>query len=225
MTISPGISTFPMHGPLPGGTVEPGRPPVLRLVVLTDPATEAIGLHPRSLYVETFWLPVLGPSATWLLRHLVDELEASPSGVDLPLDDLARSLGLGGAGGRHSAFGRSIERCVHFGLARREDPVRLAVRCTVPPVPRRHLIRLPVGLQERHREWEAGEPQATVTAVIVRRTRLVALDLRLLGVDPPGIERHLQRRGVHPSLAYESARWAWSAAEDAAAVSMAQPAP
>ena len=198
---------------------------MLRVEAWSDPATESIGFHPRSLYVETFWLPVLGPSATWLLRQLVDELDASPPGVDLQLDDVARSLGLGGAGGRHSAFGRAIERCVHFGLARRLDPGRLAVRCTVPPVPRRHLIRLPVGLQERHREWDPGEPPAAVTAVLIRRTRLVALDLRLLGVDPPGIERHLQRRGVHPSLAYESARWAWSTAEDEAVVPMPQPVP
>jgi hypothetical protein len=225
MTVSPGTSTFPEPGPLRGTSVEPGRSPVLRVVALSDPATEATGFHPRSLYVETFWLPVLGPTATWLLRHLVDELEASPLGVDLGLDDAARSLGLGGAGGRHSAFGRAIERCVHFGLARRLDPGRLAVRGTLPPVPRRHLIRLPVGLQERHREWEPGTPPATVTAVLVRRTRLVALDLRLLGVDPPGIERHLQRRGVHPSLAYESARWAWSTAEDEAVVPVAQPVP
>ena len=205
--------------------MEPGRPAVLEVVALSDPSTEAIGFHPRSLYVETFWLPVLGPSATWLLRHLVDELEASPPGVDLRLDLAARSLGLGGAAGRHSAFGRAIERCVHFGLARRPLPGRLAVRRSIPPVPRRHLIRLPVGLQERHREWELGEPRAAVTAVLIRRTRLVALDLRLLGVDPPGIERHLQRRGVHPALAYESARWAWSTAEDEAAVPSAQTVP
>src|ERR1700691_3898339 len=107
MTVSPGTSTFPQPAPLAGGSVEAGRSPVLRVVALSDPATESIGFHPRSLYVETFWLPVLGPSATWLLRQLVDELEASQRGVDLQLDDVARSLGLGGAGCRHSAFGRA----------------------------------------------------------------------------------------------------------------------
>ncbi len=219
------VTVVRLPGQLDPEKLDPDQPATLRVVTWNGPLVDETCFHPRSLYVETFWLPVLGPSATWLLRHLVDELEASPLGVDLGLDDAARSLGLGGAGGRHSAFGRAIERCIRFGLGRRLGPGGLAVRCTVPPVPRRHLIRLPVGLQERHREWEVGEPQATVTAVLVRRTRLVALDLRLLGVDPPGIERHLQRRGVHPSLAYESARWAWSTGEDEAVVPVVQPVP
>ena len=92
-------------------------------------------------------------------------------------------------------------------------------------MPRRHLIRLPAGIQERHRAWEADQPDGPTTVVVVRRTRLLALDLRLLGVDPPGIERHLQRRGVHPALAYEAAQWAWSTREDAAVRPATQPVP
>jgi len=225
MHAAPDTSVPTRLAPPPCEHGEPGPASTLRVVALDDPAADELGFHPRSLYVETFWLPVLGPSATWLLRRLVDELEDSPPEVVVALDDTARSLGLGGAGSRHGAFGRAVERCVRFGLAQRPGPGELAVRCSVGPVPRRRLIRLPIGLQERHREWEPGQPPSAVTAVVIRRTRLVALDLRLLGVDPPGIERHLQRRGVHPSLAYESARWAWSAAEDGSIRPNAQPVP
>ncbi len=35
-----------------------------------DPVVEAHGFSPRSPYVETCWLPVLGPTATWLYRRL-----------------------------------------------------------------------------------------------------------------------------------------------------------
>ncbi|HXQ19149.1 MAG TPA: hypothetical protein VN781_05920 [Acidimicrobiales bacterium] len=201
------------------------QPAVLHVVTWHDPVVEETGVHPRSLYVETFWLGVLGPSTTWLLRHLVDELEAAPEGVDLALDDVARALGLGGGGGRHSAFQRAIDRCVRYGLARRLGAAELAVRCSIGQVPRRHLLRLPVSVQERHRAWESDRSNAPPNVVVVRRTRLLALDLRLLGVDPPAIERHLQRRGAHPALAYESARWAWSAAEDEAVRRDVQPPP
>ena len=36
-----------------------------------DPVVDDDGFDPRSRYVEVFWLGVLGPTATWLLRRLV----------------------------------------------------------------------------------------------------------------------------------------------------------
>jgi hypothetical protein len=205
--------------------VDPDDPATVRVRAWIDSRTNEMCVHPRSLYVENFWLPVLGPSTTWLYRHLVDELEVSPLGVELDLDDVARSLGLGGARGRHSAFGRSIVRLIHYGLAQRSEAGELAVRGAIGPVPRRHLIRLPASVQERHRAWGSGQSDPAADAVLIRRTRLLALDIRLLGVDAPGIERHLQRRGVHPALAYESAQWAWSTAEDEAVRPTAQSVP
>src|SRR5215212_8088923 len=68
-----------------------------------DAVIDAVGHDPRSTYVERFWLGVLGPSTTWLLRRLAAGLEASPAGFELPLVDTARALGLGGDG-RHSPF-------------------------------------------------------------------------------------------------------------------------
>src|SRR2546423_1106786 len=50
-----------------------------------DEVIDTVGLDPRSYYVETFWLGVLGPSTTWLLRRLVNGLEASPAGFELDL--------------------------------------------------------------------------------------------------------------------------------------------
>jgi hypothetical protein len=43
---------------------------------------------------------------------------------------------------------------------------------------------------------------------------LVALDLRDLGADEACIERHLLRRAVHPAIAFDAARWAWSSGDD-----------
>src|SRR5690349_3340775 len=76
-----------------------------------DAVIDTVGIDPRSSYVETFWLGVLGPSTTWLLRRLVNGLEASPAGYDLDLTDTARQLGLGDKGGRHSPFVRALTRC------------------------------------------------------------------------------------------------------------------
>jgi hypothetical protein len=184
-------------------------PPTLRVAAWEDPQIDVLGIDPRSQYVETFWLGVLGPSATWLLRRLADRLETEPEGFDLDLDETARSLGLGPPDRRDSPLLRAIDRCLRYGMARRGDGV-LAVRRHVPPVPRRQLIRLPTALQERHRTWETTRHEPDVGVRLRRRARLVALDLRDLGVDDACIERHLLRRGVHPATAFEAARWAWS---------------
>ena len=34
-----------------------------------DPVIDRVGHDPRSSYVEQFWLAILGPSTTWLLRR------------------------------------------------------------------------------------------------------------------------------------------------------------
>src|SRR5881227_2628443 len=86
-----------------------------------DDVIDVLGHDPRSTYVETYWLGILGPSTTWLLRRLVAGLEASPSGYDLPLSETASCLGLGNKGGRHSPFMRSLARCVKFDLAHYDD--------------------------------------------------------------------------------------------------------
>ena len=40
-----------------------------------DPVVDPIGYDPHGRYVELFWLGVLGPTATWLLRRLAIGLE------------------------------------------------------------------------------------------------------------------------------------------------------
>ncbi|MGH9047607.1 MAG: hypothetical protein ACRDVW_09895 [Acidimicrobiales bacterium] len=191
------------------------QPAKLRVVRWDHPDVEHIGADPRSLYAERFWLPVLGPSAIWFLRRVADLFEEQPDVLDLDLDGLARALGLGASRSRHSPLRRAIARCVHFDVARPVGAEALAVRPLLPPLTARHLIRLSLELQEQHRVWEAERSQDDGSVRLRRRARLVALDLRDLGVDDACIERHLLRRGVHPATAFEAARWAWSPQSDA----------
>ena len=65
----------------------------------SDPLVEAIGHDPRSSYVEHFWLGILGPSTTWLLRRLAAGFELYPDGFQLDLEETAKALGLAAAGG------------------------------------------------------------------------------------------------------------------------------
>ncbi|MGP8181174.1 MAG: hypothetical protein ACLP1E_10420, partial [Acidimicrobiales bacterium] len=91
------VQLDPSAAPCPderGRSPAEGRPH-LRVEPWHDPVIDEVGHDPRSAYVETFWLAVLGPSTTWLLRHLTIRLEESPEGIELDVEDTARSLGLG----------------------------------------------------------------------------------------------------------------------------------
>jgi hypothetical protein len=127
---------------------------VLLVVRWEDPVVEALGHDVRSLYAETFWLPVIGPSALWMLRRL-----SGLDGVEVGLTVLSRELGLGASYARHAPVTRTVARLICFGLA---APVpwpegdHLAVRVALPPLTRRQLARLPDHLQLRHREAMAS---------------------------------------------------------------------
>jgi hypothetical protein len=187
----------------------------LRVERWARPDFAASTFDPRAHYVERFWLPVLGPSATWLLRRFADRFDDDPDGFELDLDEAARCLGLGASASRHAPLRRALARCVRFGLARRPGEDTFEVVDRLPRVTPRHLIRLPIMLQEEHRAWADAEADADEGVRLRRQARLLALDLRELGVDDASIERHLLRRGVHPATAFEAARWAWSPESEA----------
>ena len=153
---------------------------------------------------------MLGPSTTWLLRRLVNGLEASPAGYDLDLTDTARQLGLGDKGGRHSPFVRALTRCVQFDLAQLVDGRTLAVRRKLPPLNRRQVAHLPASLQEQHRDWQESQVGVRGVEAMRRRSRQLALSLLELGDDLETAERQLLRWRFHPAMAHESAAWAWA---------------
>ncbi|HUR17740.1 MAG TPA: hypothetical protein VMZ51_02235 [Acidimicrobiales bacterium] len=190
-----------------------------------DPVIDALGHDPRSHYVETYWLGILGPSTTWLLRRMVASLEASPAGFELPLADTARSLGLGDKGGRNSPFMRALARLVQFDLAQHQGDAVLAVRRKVPPLNRRQVQRLPLSLQAEHQALQDADLRTPAVEQQRRRGRQLALSLLELGEDLEAVERQLLRWRYHPALARESAAWAWDRYRKALAAAATAAAP
>lgn len=180
----------------------------LRIKPLPDDVIDSLGYDPRSSYVETYWLGVLGPSTTWLLRRLAHGLEASPAGYELPLAETARCLGLGGQGGRHSPFIRALSRLVQFDLAQPYGR-ELAVRRKVPPLNRRQIANLPTTLQQAHEAQQQRDLERPPFEHMRQRARRLALSLLEIGEDLEEAERQLLRWKIHPALARESAAWAW----------------
>ena len=184
-------------------------PPVDRTAIDTDsivvrpwfdPVVDDDGFDPRSRYVEVFWLGVLGPTATWLIRRLVAGLERSPDGYDLDLAATAQAMGLSYTSGRSSPFSKALQRCVMFGLAHPIDG-GLAVRRRVPPISFRHLRRMPESVQAAHAGWLG----TAIGADELNRAHRLAATMLDLGDDPSEIEHHLVALGVSNAVAAEVA--------------------
>ncbi len=179
----------------------------IAIKTLTDSTIDRYGFDARSAYVETFWLPTLGPTSLLLLRHLADRLEAEPTGVHLPVAETSRLLGLGEREGNQSPLRRSLARLVQFDLARHDGGAAYAVRRVVPTIHPRHVRRLPQSLQDALATWNMTAPQRPFEK-LQQQTRRIAGLLAAAGASERDIERALAARGFHPSLCFAAARWA-----------------
>ena len=186
---------------IPSAAVLPIRP-------WPDSVIDALGHDPRSAYVERYWLGILGPSTTWLIRYLANGLDASPEGFDLDLAGAACALGLGGKGGRHSPFMRALTRCCQFDVAEARPDGSLAVRRNLPPLTRRQVMRLPPHLVAAHLAWQESELRTPMQEQQRRRSRRLALSLLELGEDAAATEHQLARWKFHPTLCREAVAWA-----------------
>ena len=183
-------------------------PDTLLIKPWTDQVLDAAGHDPRSRYVETFWLPTLGPTAVLLLRHLASRFDTAPRGIELMVADASLALGLGERNGEHSPIVRTLRRLEQFDLAC-WDPYTptVAVRRMVPSLGARHLRRLPAALQVLHEEWIAP-PAEGPHDIARRRARRLALTLLEQGDDADHVEHVLHQTGFHPAICHDAARWA-----------------
>ncbi len=190
-------------------------PSTVTITPWPDPVIDTLGFDPRSSYVETFWLPTLGPTSVLLLRHLAARLDREPQGFELVLADTSQALGLGARDGNSSPLVRCLARLVQFDVACDDGRGTLAVRRHVPPVNRRHIRRLPVALQAAHAEWVQAQLSEPPLERARRRARRLALTLLEQGEDPDRVEHALRTAGFQPTVCHESARWAVAKHRDA----------
>jgi hypothetical protein len=138
--------------------VEPTFPDRFEVIPWADPLVDTVGFPPHHAYVELLWLPIIGPSATWLYRRLGHFVQHRPHGALIDLGELAASIGLGPDIRPMSRVQQSLRRVVYFGLATWDR--RLAVRTTAPPLSRRHVDRLAPDLQAAHHSLTGAHPAA-----------------------------------------------------------------
>jgi hypothetical protein len=176
--------------------------PTLIVMPWRDPVVEAVGFDARSAYVELFWLGILGPTSTWLLRRLVAGLDAYPDGYELDLAETANALGLSLTAGVHSPFVKALNRCIMFGVAHTSGR-GIAVRRQIPPLALRQLRKLPPHLQVAHADWI--DRRRVDEGRLARAVELAGAMIRV-GDEPHQLERQLLSIGISPREATAAAR-------------------
>jgi hypothetical protein len=101
------------------------------------------------MYTECVWLPVIGPTASWLYRRLGSWALHNPDGLDVDVNQLSQSIGLGEGVGRNSKIAHALGRLVRFEIARAGGG-ELQVRTALPPLPLRVLKALDPVTQKLH---------------------------------------------------------------------------
>ena len=162
--------------PVAARRIEPPFPDRLEIVGWDDPVVNAVGFPPHHPYVEMLWLPILGPSTTWLYRRLHIDAEHGPVSSTCPSSPPRSDSARRPARTRRSR--RTLHRLVRFGLAARHGN-QLAVRTTAPPLSQRQLDRLtppasrpptpsPPPAPRRRRRRHARPPTTTIGVVALR---------------------------------------------------------
>lgn len=176
-------------------------PATATILPWADPVLDQRGHDPRSRYVEQFWLGVIGPTGTWLLRRIAARFDEEPDGFEVACADLAGELGLSVAKGFASPFARALHRCTMFQAARPlgGGTAGWQVRRRLPTVAQRHLRRLPERIQQRHAAWDHGIGNDQID-----RARRLAEAMVTAGDDPDLVEPQLLAVGVPPGAASEA---------------------
>jgi hypothetical protein len=161
----------------------------LLVVPWPDGLVDATGHEASSPYVETFWLPILGPTATLLWRRLARHLDASPEGVELDLPSTARALGVRDGAGRPTRLRRALARLMRFELARPSGEA-LAVRRRLPTLSAHLAAQLPDPLGQVHRRLLAGGgvPGGRLGSAAAAPASAPG-SARLVAAAPPGASR------------------------------------
>ena len=146
-----------------------------------DDRVRRLGFDLSGPYFEQCWGPMLGPTATLLLRRMptlwAEHLPAVSS-----REELGRSLGIGPGRGANSTLSHTLDRVVRFGFARWHGfAPSLDVSVHVPVLKPRQIERLPEITQRAHESLlgtavtqlaDAHETAPKVAAITARLDRL-----------------------------------------------------
>lgn len=115
------------------------------------------GFAVRSDYVEHCWCSIIGPTGLVLLRTVACFVDG-PGRASLPVDELAKALGVGAHSGPNGVVPRTLARLERFNLALGLPNGELAVRIVLPPLTYRQVQLAGRLVQAAHDQYLTAAP-------------------------------------------------------------------
>lgn len=153
-------------------------------------------------YIDTFWLPLLGPTATLLLNSLMSRALYEHDQFDIELNKLSMSIGVGNREGSASPIAKNLKRLSDFGLLSKHNE-KYYVPTSIDTIEENHLRKLNSALQLEHKKWLVhlnADPVSTQR----QKARFVYSSLMLKSASTIKIRTALSRSGLHPSIIGET---------------------
>lgn len=153
-------------------------------------------------YIDKFWLPILGPTATLLLHELMGKALVSPDAFTSSIRELSCIIGVGNREGSASPIAKNLKRLCDFGLISKYNDYYY-VPTNIEMMGEDKLRKLSYTLQSEHKKWIYCLNQDTL-ATQRQKARFLFASLTLKSIGTNEIIRALSRSGLHPSIIGET---------------------
>lgn len=161
----------------------------------TDTISSFLAYDP---YIERFWQPILGPTATGLLNLL--SLEALNSNIfTTTYAELSRRTGTGYRQGSASPAAKQLKRLHSFGLIRQRSENQYEISPQIPALSSRYLSSLHSKEKIHHEIWIDRLIANPLNTQINKASHLASCMI-MMGYQKENINYALANSGLHPSI-------------------------
>jgi len=150
-------------------------------------------------YIEQFWLPFLGPTATLLLRNLSILALIKKPWFDYDAEELSRILGTGKRSSVSSPVIKQLSRLNRFGLIKQQNTQSILISPWVPTLNQDLVLKLPSNEKIRHHEW-LEKITANHVHTFSKRLEHLITGMELMGIANEEIVIAVLNSGMHPSI-------------------------
>jgi len=154
-------------------------------------------------YVETFWLKVLGPTATLLTNYLSMNSITNRNAFKADLSELSFELGTGVRSGKQSPVSKQLKRLVQNEIIFQISENEFLVPKCISPMKVMQLSKLDNQNRIRHEVWMQ---RLNISPLSTQRKRMKSLLCRLdlTGADKQSVANAISSCGLHPSIIGEA---------------------
>ncbi|HMS24146.1 MAG TPA: hypothetical protein PKB15_00410 [Acidimicrobiia bacterium] len=165
-----------------------------------DATSSFFGYDP---YIEVFWLPAVGPTATWLINSLCLRALIAPDTFSLAASELSACAGTGMREGHSSPVHKQLTRLCQVGIFHEINDDEYLVPQSIDPFTSYRARKLTDPQRSVHDQW-MQRLHVSPLETQRRRAQYLLTRLETIGLSESTIHSTLHGTGLHPSIIGEA---------------------